>query len=99
MAQVNLSGMSVEALMDLRERVEETLLKRRADIEQQLARMDVAVVGVARVARSGGSALKGKKIPPRYRGPSGENWAGRVERPGWLVAAINGRKKIDIIMV
>jgi len=56
--------------MDLRERVEETLLKRRADIEQQLARMDVA--GVARVARGGGSALKGKKIPPRYRGPSGK---------------------------
>ena len=99
MAQVNLSGMSVEALMDLRERVEETLLKRRADIEQQLARMDVAVVGVARVARSGGSALKGKKIPPRYRGPSGETWAGRGARPRWLVAAIKGGKKLDDFLI
>jgi hypothetical protein len=33
MAQVNLSGMSVEALIDLRERVDETLVERRADIE------------------------------------------------------------------
>jgi len=99
MAQVNLSGMSVEALMDLRERVEETLLKRRADIEQQLARMDVAVVGVARVARGGGSALKGKKIPPRYRGPSGETWAGRGARPRWLVAAIKGGKKLDDFLI
>ena len=99
MARVNLSGMSVEALMDLRERVEETLLKRRADIEQQLARMDVAVVGVARVARGGGSALKGKKIPPRYRGPSGETWAGRGARPRWLVAAIKGGKKLDDFLI
>jgi len=91
--------MSVEALMDLRERVEETLLKRRADIEQQLARMDVAVVGVARVARGGGSALKGKKIPPRYRGPSGETWAGRGARPRWLVAAIKGGKKLDDFLI
>jgi len=40
MPKVNLSGMTVEALMDLRERVDETLLKRRADIEQQLERMN-----------------------------------------------------------
>jgi len=39
MAQVNLSEMTVEALMDLRKQVDDTLLKRRADIERQLARM------------------------------------------------------------
>jgi hypothetical protein len=31
--------MTVEALMDLRKRVDETLLKRRAEIEQQLAKL------------------------------------------------------------
>ena len=41
MANVNLSGMTVEALMDLREQVNETLLKRRAEIEQQLERIAV----------------------------------------------------------
>jgi hypothetical protein len=42
MPKVNLSGMSFEALVDLREQVDETLLKRRADIEKQLARMGAA---------------------------------------------------------
>jgi len=44
MPNVNLSGMTVDALMDLRTQVDETLLRRRADIEKQLERMG-AVVG------------------------------------------------------
>src|SRR5262245_55351637 len=97
MANVNLSGMTVEALMDLRKRVDETLLKRRADIEQQLAKMDgtIAVVGGARIVRGGGSALRGRKVPPKYRGASGETWAGRGAKPRWLVAAIKGGKRLD----
>jgi hypothetical protein len=43
MAKVNLSGMTVEALMDLQKRVDETLLKRRAKLEQQLERMGAVV--------------------------------------------------------
>jgi hypothetical protein len=60
----NLSGMTVEALMNLREEVDETLLKRRAEIEAQLARMG-AVVGRRRVGRTGGSVLRGRKVPPK----------------------------------
>jgi DNA-binding protein H-NS len=99
MPKVNLSGMSVEALMDLRLRVDETLLKRRADIEQQLARMNRAVVSGTRVVRGGGGALRGRKVPPKYRGPSGETWAGRGARPRWLVAAIKGGKKLDDFLI
>jgi DNA-binding protein H-NS len=97
MPKVNLSGMTVEALMDLRKRVDETLLKRRADIEQQLKRMGraIAVVG----GRGGASALKGRKVPPKYRSPSGETWAGRGARPRWLVAAIKGGKKLDDFLI
>jgi len=93
--------MSVEALMDLRKRVDETLLKRRADIERQLERMGstIAVVGGARVVRGGGSALKGRKVPPKYRGPSGETWAGRGARPRWLVAAIKEGKRLDDFLI
>ena len=75
MPKVNLSRMTVEALMDLRKRVDEMLHRRRAEIEKQLERF--AVVGGARVVGGGGSALKGRKVPPKYRGPSGETWAGR----------------------
>jgi hypothetical protein len=49
MPKVNLSGMTVEALMDLRKRVEETLHRRRAELEKQLA-----ALGVARRVRGSG---------------------------------------------
>jgi DNA-binding protein H-NS len=97
MPKVNLSGMNVEALMDLRMRVDEMLVEHRAKLIEQLER--VAVVGRARVGRSGGSVLKGKKVPPKYRGPSGETWAGRGARPRWLVAAIKGGKKLDDFLI
>jgi hypothetical protein len=57
MPRVNLSGMTVDALMDLREQVDELLLKRRAEIQQQLERMGEAIAG-ARVVRRGGSTLR-----------------------------------------
>ena len=100
MATVNLSGMSVEALTDLRKRVDETLHQRRANLEKQLERMSsaTAVVG-GRVVRGGGSSLRGKKVPPKYRSPSGETWAGRGARPRWLVAAIKGGKKLDDFLI
>jgi DNA-binding protein H-NS len=97
MPKVNLSRMTVEALMDLRKRVDETLNERRADLEKQLER--IAVVGGARVVRGGGSALRGRKVPPKYRGPSGETWAGRGARPLWLVAAIKGVEKLDDFLI
>ena len=40
MPRVNLSGMNVEALMDLRNQVVRRLLDCRAEIEKQLERMD-----------------------------------------------------------
>jgi DNA-binding protein H-NS len=94
MPKINLSGMTVEALMDLRKRVEETLHKRRAELQQQLA-----ALGVTRVVRGGGSALKGRKVPPKYRSGSGETWAGRGARPLWLVDAIKGGRKLDDFLI
>jgi DNA-binding protein H-NS len=97
MPNVNLSGMTVEALMDLRRRVDEMLHQRRAELEKQLERMGRAIVVVG--VRGGRSALRGKKVPPKYRGPSGETWAGRGARPRWLVAAIKGGKKLDDFLI
>jgi len=97
MAKVSLPGMTVEALMDLRKRVDEMLHQHRAKLQQQLER--IAVVGGARVVRGGGSALKGRKVPPKYRSRSGETWAGRGGRPRWLVAAIKGGKKLDDFLI
>ena len=101
MPKVSLSGMTVEALMDLRNGVDEMLHRRRAELEKQLERVDTAivVVGGRRVVRGGRSALRGRKVPPKYRSPSGETWAGRGARPRWLVAAIRGGKKLDDFLI
>jgi len=87
--------MTVEALMDLRTQVDEMLLKRRAELQKQLERMGAS----AKVVRGGGSTLKGIKVPPKYRGPSGETWAGRGAKPRWLVAAIKGGRKLDEFLI
>jgi DNA-binding protein H-NS len=96
MAKVNLSGLNVDGLMDLRERVEAALFERRAVLEKQLA-----LLGGDKIARGGRrkSALRGRKVPPKYRSPSGETWAGRGARPGWLVAAIKGGKKLENFLI
>ena len=81
-----LTGMTIEALIDLRERVEEALLKRRAELQRQIEK--IARPHAVVRERGGGSTLKGKKVPPKYRSPSNETWAGRGAKPRWLVAAI-----------
>jgi 5-formyltetrahydrofolate cyclo-ligase len=49
MARVNLSEMSVEALMDLRKRVDEMLLKRRAELENQQSSLTQSAHSVRQV--------------------------------------------------
>ena len=94
MPRVNLSGMNVEALVSLRDQVEKRLLECRAEIEKQLATLHGQPKG-----KSGKSSLKGKKVPPKYRSPSGETWAGRGQRPKWLVAAMKKGKKIESFLI
>jgi DNA-binding protein H-NS len=97
MAKVNLSVMNVEALMDLRVRVDEMLVEHRAKLIEQLE--SIAVVGGPRVVRGRRGALRGRKVPPKYRGPSGETWAGRGARPRWLAAAIKDGRKLDDFLI
>ena len=99
MAKVNLSGMTVEALMDLRKRVDEMLLERRAELQKQLKRMGAIAVLTGPRGKVPVSVLRGRKVPQKYRGPSGETWAGRGGRPRWLVAAIKGGKKLDDFLI
>jgi DNA-binding protein H-NS len=101
MAKVSLSRMNVESLIELRDQVDQRLREHRVEMQKQLERMDraIAAVGGQRVARGGGSPLRGRKVSPKYRGPSGETWAGRGARPRWLVAAIKGGKKLDDFLI
>jgi DNA-binding protein H-NS len=97
MAKINLSGMNVKALMDLRNRVDEMLVEHRAKLIEQLER--IAVVGGRRVVRGGGSALRGRKVPPKYRSRKGETWAGRGARPRWMVEALKKGRKIEDFLI
>jgi DNA-binding protein H-NS len=94
--------MDVHALIDLRKQVEDTLVSQRSTLERQLAALGGSIASIGgKVARGGrGSALKGKKVAPKYRGPDGETWAGRGAMPRWLKAATKGTgKKIENFLI
>src|SRR3984893_16023348 len=87
----SLKGMNVEALLSLRDQVDERLLELRTELEKELA-----ALGTDPAKRK---SLKGRKVPPKYRSRSGETWAGRGARPRWLVAAIKGGKKLADFLI
>ena len=43
--------------------------------------------------------MKGKKVPPKYRSPEGETWAGRGAIPRWLKAAIEEGGKLEDFLI
>jgi DNA-binding protein H-NS len=96
MAKVNLRSMSVEALLQLRDEVGHALTGRAGDLQRQLAALGKDVGG--RRGRQG-SAMKGRKVAAKYRGPDGETWAGRGAMPRWMAAAIKeGKKREDFLI-
>jgi DNA-binding protein H-NS len=90
----NLSSMSVDALLKLREDISKTLGRKEHELRSQLSLLDGAS-GRQQQA----SSLKGKKVPPKYRSPSGETWAGRGAKPRWLVAALKKGKKVEDFLI
>jgi DNA-binding protein H-NS len=88
----SLKGMNVEALMSLRTQIDKRLLELRTELEKQLAALDGQ-------APPKGKSLKGRKVPPKYRSPSGETWAGRGARPRWMVEALKKGKKLENFLI
>jgi DNA-binding protein H-NS len=93
MPSPSLKGMNVEALMSLRDQVNNRLVELRAEIEKQLA----AFPGLK--GKPNGRSLKGRKVPPKYRSPSGETWAGRGVKPKWMVEALKKGKKMEKFLI
>jgi DNA-binding protein H-NS len=93
MAKVNLTGMNVEALISLRKQVDERLAELRTELEKQLAALG------GQPERKTSSSLRGRKVPPKYRSPSGETWAGRGARPKWMVEALKKGKKLENFLI
>jgi DNA-binding protein H-NS len=89
-----LAAMSVDALLKLREDIDGALDRKASELRSQLS-----MLGVASVRRKQAGPLKGRKVPPKYRSPSGETWAGRGARPRWLVAALKKGKKVEDFLI
>jgi DNA-binding protein H-NS len=99
MTKMTLVRLPISALLELREQVDQRLHEHRGDIVQQLRTIEQAAVELP-IRRGRSSPLSGSKIAPKYRGPAGETWSGRGERPRWLTAALRGgKKKIDDFLI
>ena len=64
MPKTNLGSMSVEQLLQLRDEVGKELNRKSTELRSQLARLGGEI---ASSRGRGGSTLKGKKVPPKYR--------------------------------
>jgi DNA-binding protein H-NS len=98
MRGANLENLDVDGLLALRADVEKALAERGRDLQRQLALLGGAV-GKRRGRPAGRpgrvSAMRGKSVPPKYRGPGGETWAGRGATPRWLTALVKEGHSIE----
>jgi DNA-binding protein H-NS len=96
-----LSSMGFEELLALKEKVEAALTSRveqeRTRLTKSLQRLDsLALPGARpRERRTANGHGRTKTLAVKYRNPANRNetWAGRGNRPRWLVAALKGGKK------
>jgi DNA-binding protein H-NS len=97
---MQLKSMSVDRLVDLREKVETALRTRiaatRSELEAKLKELP-EVGGFRKTSRRG---LRGR-VSPKYRNPDNpaETWSGRGLRPRWLVAKLKrGAREEDFLI-
>ena len=90
MPKPNLSSVSIDALLKLRDEVEKALSRRAKELQDQLSRL-----GRAPALRGGGSSLKGRKVAVKYRDRSGNTWAGRRAQPVWLREKLKAGAKLE----
>ena len=100
-ASSNLGTMSVDALLELRDRIGVVLSQKGTELRRQLQRLDVVGGRSASKATGKGRALNGGKLPPKYRDPDDRSnvWAGRGALPRWMEAKIKaGAKREDFLI-
>jgi DNA-binding protein H-NS len=90
MPMPNLSSVSIDGLLKLRDEVEKALSRRAKELQDQLSRL-----GRAPALRGGGSSLKGRKVAVKYRDKSGNTWAGRGAQPVWLREKLKAGAKLE----
>jgi DNA-binding protein H-NS len=95
-----LKTMSIEKLLDLKNRVEATLsskvLEQRRTLQSELSKLTHFQPGKSASKVGRGGAAWGP-VAPKYRNPGNpaETWAGRGLKARWLTAAIASGKKLE----
>jgi len=97
-ASSNLASMTAETLLRLREEVGQVLKQKAQELTKQLDQIEMST-SIDRAKGQRGHPRKGVKVPPKYRGPSGELWAGRGAQPKWLVALLQQGRNIDEFLI
>ena len=88
----SLSSMSVDALLKLRDDIGTVLSQKANQLKDQLSRLGGEVDNGRRGRRS---AMKGRKVPVKYRDRSGNTWAGRGAQPVWLREKLKAGAKLE----
>jgi DNA-binding protein H-NS len=98
MPSVNLKSMGVDELIALRAQVDQRLAQKQRELRDALSTLESKLGSVpARMGRA--SRLRGGKVAPKYRSPTGETWAGRGARPRWLVELLKQGHKIERFLI
>jgi hypothetical protein len=92
MARTKLGSMSVEALLQLHDDIGMVLSQKAVQLEEQLLKLGGGVGGGG---RGRGSAIKGRKVPAKYRDKEGNAWAGRGVQPVWLREKLKAGAKLE----
>jgi hypothetical protein len=89
MPRTSLGSMSVDALLKLRDDIGKVLSQKAVQLEAQLSKLGGEVGGGRR------SAMKGRKVPVKYRDKKGNTWAGRGAQPVWLRERLKAGAKLE----
>lgn len=102
MAAINVKTLSTSRLLELLKQIDAVLPAKAAEERKHLQSrlMKLESVGGLKGNRAGRThALKGKKVPAKYRGPDGATWSGRGLKPRWLADALNGGKQLEDFLI
>src|SRR6266542_5916467 len=100
MAKKNLSSMTVDALLNLRDEIGAVLSRKADGLKKELKAIGAVYAEVGKIALYGKKkSLRGRKVPVKYRDKSGNSWAGRGAQPLWMTEAIKkGAKREDFLL-
>ena len=100
---MNIKSMSFTELVKIKVKVDAEIEFRAAADRSRLidALGRLRTMSSSRKRNGASHPLAGKKLRPKYRNPKNraETWAGRGNRPRWLVKALKAGKRVEAFAV